>query len=262
MAAEWGWTHLVFTLPWTTDILPEGLVLAVAGGLAGGTFGALLATGLRGELPSVRVARPLALGAMVVLAVCVGDGLVVSDATDARAAVTLVDGGRGGAEVRIAPDVADGAAWATLTAWQGKQKLHVDDLQRTGPGVYRADEPVPLTGSWKAMVRVQSGRAILAAPVRMPGDDAIPAPAVRAPAAGESRAFVADKRVLQREQKRGVPTWLKTVAPLVVLAIALAFAAALAWGVGRIGRRAPVSPPSRPPSRAASPRTAATPLPH
>jgi hypothetical protein len=198
MAAEWGWTHLVFRLPWTTDILPEGALLAVAGGLAGGIFGALLATGLRGELPSARVARLLALGAMLVLAACVADGLVVSDATDARAAVTLVNGGRGGAEVRIAPDIADGSAWATLTAWQGRTRLHVDDLRRTGPGVYRADEPVPLTGSWKAMVRVQAGRAILAAPVRLPGDAAIPAPAVRAPRAGESRAFVADERVLQR----------------------------------------------------------------
>ena len=50
MAAEWGWTHVAFRLPWTTDILPEGVILAVVAGLAGGAFGVLLGTGLRGEL--------------------------------------------------------------------------------------------------------------------------------------------------------------------------------------------------------------------
>jgi hypothetical protein len=263
-AAEWGWTHVVDRLPWTTDVLPEGALLAVAGGLAGGAFGALLATGLRGELPRPGVARPVALAALVVLGACVADGLVVDDATSARATVALTDGGRGGAEVRLTPDIARGASWATLTAWQGKARLHVDDLRRIGPGRYRADEPVPLTGSWKAMIRVQNGRAILAAPVRLPGDAAIPAPEVRPPAAGRSRAFVADKRVLQREQKPGVPDWLRTVAPLVVLVLALAFAGALAWGVGRIGRAGPRGPlrSSPPPSRASSRPSAARPLPH
>lgn len=108
------------------------------------------------------------------------------------------------------------------------------------------------------MVRVQHGRAILSSPVRLPSDAAIPVEAV--PATAAARPFVTDKQVLQREQKAGVPTWLKTVAPVVVLLIALGFAGALAWGVARIGRDAAgsVSPPPRP---AAAPRSAATPLP-
>src|SRR3954467_5837441 len=103
------------------------------------------------------------------------------------------------------------------------------------------------------MVRIQDGRAILAAPVRLPGDAAISAPEV--PVSAKARPFVADKQVLQREQKPGVPTWLKTVAPLVVLLIALRFAGALSGGVGRSGGT--VKRPGRP-SRAASPLIAAT----
>ena len=179
LAAEWGWTHVAFRLPWTTDILPEALILAIAGGVAGGAFGALLATGLRGELTRPAVARPVALAALLTVMVAVGDGLVTDTGAPARATVALVDGGRGGAEVRVAPDIAGNAAWATITAWQGKAKLHVDSLRRVGPGVYRADQPVPVTGSWKSMVRIQHDRAILAAPVRLPGDAAIPAPEVR-----------------------------------------------------------------------------------
>jgi hypothetical protein len=264
-AAEWAWTQVAFRLPWTADILPEGLLLAIAGGLAGGAFGALLASGLQGMLPRPAVARPVALAALVALGAAITDGLITNNATTARATVTLLDGGRGGAEVRLEPDAARGAAWATVTAWQGRARLHVDELRRVGPGRYRADAPVPLTGTWKSMIRIQRGRGVLAAPIRLPGDAAIPAPAVPAPRAGEARRLVADHQVLQRERKPGVPGWLSTVAPLVVLALALGFAGALAWGVGRTGRRdaapAGVTPSPRPAPAAGRP-TAATPLPH
>ena len=247
MAAEWGWTHATFRLPWTTDILPEGLVLAIAGGLAGGTFGVLLGLGLRRELHRVTIARPAALLALVVIGACVADGLMVDESTTATAAVS-------GTSVRISPDIADNAAWATVTSWQGKDKLQVQRLRRVGPGRYTIAHPAPATGTWKSMVRVQQGRAILASPVFLPGDAAIPAKEV--PTTSRPRPFQPDKQILQREQKKGVPTVLKTIAPLIVLLIALAFAAALAWGVARIGS---VSP--RPP-RASAPRTGATPLPH
>ena len=51
-ATEFAWTQLVFPLPWTTDILVEGVALAVVGGVAGGLLGALLILGLRRRLPS------------------------------------------------------------------------------------------------------------------------------------------------------------------------------------------------------------------
>ncbi len=256
-AAEYGWTQVAMPLAWTPAIIGEGLPLAVIAGVAGGTLGVLLALGLRGELPRVRRPAALAVASLVAVAACVGNGLAVDDVPGARAAVTLGDHG---ATVRLTPDLGDGAQWATITAWQGGAKLHVDDLEPAGtPGVYRVSEPVPVSGSWKAMVRVQAGRSILSVPVRLPGDAAIPAPEVRPPAAGESRAFVADKRVLQREQKPGVAAWLTTVAPLVVLAIALAFAAALAWGVGRIGgsRRGGTRRPPGLRSSSEAPRAAA-----
>jgi hypothetical protein len=249
MAAEWGWTHAVFRLPWTTEILPEAAILAAVAGVAGGTFGALLATGLRGELAPPRVARPAAALALLGIAACVADGLVTTSPTPARATVQ-------GMEVRIQPDIADGAAWATVTAWQGQAKLHVDRLERVGDGVYRLDAPPPASGTWKTMLRVHRGREIVSSPIRLPADAAIPAPEV--PATARPRPFVEDRLVLQREQKEGVSPALRTIGPLVVLVIALGFAAALAWGVARIGR-AGASRVSRP--RGASPQSAATPLP-
>jgi hypothetical protein len=251
MAAEWGWTHATFRIPWTTDILPEGVILAVIGGIAGGTFGALLGLGLRRELPRPQIVRPAAGLALVALAACVANGLLVDEKTNATVAVN-------GTDVRISPDIADGAAWANATAWQGKGKLHVEPLERVGPGRYRFAHALPTTGQWKSVIRIQHDRAILSAPVFLPEDKAIPAKEV--PVSAAPRHFVADKLILQREQKKGVATALKTIAPLIVLLIALAFAAALAWGVARIGR--PDGEVSRPPRPTAAPRTGATPLPH
>jgi hypothetical protein len=253
MAAEWGWTHATFRLPWTADILPEGVILAVVGGIAGGIFGALLGMGLRREFPRPRVTRPAAALALVALMACVADGLITDNSTNATVAVN-------GTDVRISPDIADGASWATATAWQGEAVLHVDRLERVGPGHYRLDAPAPTTGSWKAMIRVHHDRALLSAPIFLPEDTAIPAKEV--PTTTEPRRFVADQEVLQREQKEGVASELKTIAPLFVLLIALSFAAALAWGVARIGRGGRdddgASPPQRP---TVAPRTGATPLP-
>jgi hypothetical protein len=82
---------------------------------------------------------------------------------------------------------------------------------------------------------VQSGRHIVSAPLWMPEDPAIPARAVPVEPRA-TRALVPDHEVLQRERKQGVAGWLWGVAGAVVLALSLAFLAALSWGVGRIGR--------------------------
>jgi hypothetical protein len=85
----------------------------------------------------------------------------------------------------------------------------------------------------------------------MPEDAAIPAPGVPAKQSF-TRAFVSDHQLLQREQKQGVPSWLTTAAPLAVLALALGFLAALAWGLGRVARRTSEEPPA--PRRLPRPR--------
>jgi hypothetical protein len=104
---------------------------------------------------------------------------------------------------------------------------------------------VPLSGEWKAMVRVQDGRRVMSAPIFLPADSAIPVPEV--PVRPEiTRRLLPDHQVLQRERNKDAPIWLWTVAGGVVLAIALAFLAALSWGVGRLSRgMADPEPPAR-----------------
>jgi hypothetical protein len=134
--------------------------------------------------------------------------------------------------VRVSPrDGADDANWLTATSWQGGG-LVVDRLRRAGAGVYRTTQPVPVHGDWKTMLRLHSGYALTALPVYLPADPAIPVRGIPAHASME-RAFGPEQKLLQRERKT-TAGWLWGAAYGVVLAIALAFLAALAWGVHRV----------------------------
>jgi hypothetical protein len=240
-AAEYAWTQVAMPLPWTPALVPEGVAFAVAGGVAGGVVGALLALGLQGRLPRPAVARGGLVLAGLVVAAATAAGLATTVPDGVRAQVELADV-RGGAEreasatVRITPaSAAEDAKWVTVTAWQGGG-LHVDRLERVGEGVFRTTEPMPLHPDWKTLVRLHRGRDLTAVPVFLPADPAIPAPEVPALARAE-RPFVAEIDLLQRERKGDVAGWLWAVASAVVLALYVAFLAALAWGVGRLARR-------------------------
>ena len=132
------------------------------------------------------------------------------------------------ATVRLSPsDAASSAQWLTVTAWQGGS-LVVDRLQRVGDGVYRTTQPIPVYGKWKAMLRMENGRAVVASPIYLPPDPAIPAKGVPA-TAHFTRSFVSDKSILQREA-RGGSVGLQLPAYGLLLAIVAAWLVALGFG--------------------------------
>jgi hypothetical protein len=71
----------------------------------------------------------------------------------------------------------------------------------------------------------------------LPADEAIPIAGVAARPSVD-RAFGPEQKLLQRERKTAA-SWLWAAAYGVVLAIALAFLVALAWGVHRVSTPAP-----------------------
>ena len=251
-ASEWGWSHVAMKLPWEAALLPEALVAAAVAGTAGGVLGGLAGAALRGELPRPAVARMTAAGAAVALVLVLADGLYETAPPPLRAALTVTPAGApgdGDVAVRLDPgDAARDAAWLQVTAWQGGG-LVVDRLERAPDGSWRTTRPVPLDGDWKTVLRLQSGRTVLGAPVRLPADPAIPVGAVPARASVE-RAFVPDRTLLQRELKGDVPAWLWGGASAIVLLLALGFVGTLAWGLGRVARHAKRPPePAQRPSR-------------
>jgi hypothetical protein len=235
-AGEYLWSGLVMPHPWTPDIVVEGGLMAVAGGVAGGVAGALLGLGLTGALP--RRAPALFAGSLALLAAGLTNGLLVDVPTGVRAEVTLsgvTAQGADSATVRFTPpDVVDRPAWLELTGWQGGG-LYLDHLVPAGDGTWRTTAPLPLGGSWKVLVRLHEGRTMVAVAVYLPADPALGAPELPAQATA-TRDAVKEQLILQRELKAGVPDWVWSVACLFVLACTLALLAALAWGVARVSR--------------------------
>jgi hypothetical protein len=227
--------------------------------------GALMALGLRGELPRPAVARGIFAGALAVTGVLIVWGLSTSVPRDARADVTLTrlpGGQEANATVRFDPrTLPDDARWVNVTAWQGQDKLRISELRPVGNGVFRTAEPIPVDGRWKSLLRVHPAKQVIAIPVYLPADSAIPAPEI--PAKPQfTRTFVADQKILQREKKGDTPGWLWAAAVGFVMTLYVVFLSALAWGVGRVARRDPRRPtPEEPPKAPAGPRVVATPTP-
>jgi hypothetical protein len=120
-------------------------------------------------------------------------------------------------------------------AWQGGPPRREGTLARVAPGVYRTRDAIPVTGDWKSLVLIDSGRALVAAPIYEPADAAIPVREVPA-RAQVTRPLEKTRELLQRERRADVPTWLWTSASLVVLVLGLAFLTLLGWGVERFAR--------------------------
>ncbi|MBC6463529.1 hypothetical protein HKK72_37685, partial [Actinomadura sp. HBU206391] len=242
--AEYAWSQVAMRSPWTGDVLAEGMVMAVVGGVAGGLLGALLAMGVQGRLPRPAVARSIFAAALVAIAAAVANGLVINVPHNVLVSATLTDvsvaGRQRSAEARITISPAGAVrkpAWVTITAWQGGG-LHVDRLVPLKDGTYRTSRPMPLSGSWKTMVRLHDGRSLSAVPIYLPADPAIGAEPLPAPERF-TRPAQGERRVLQRELKSDVAAPVWTAASAIVLCCTLILVAALGWGVARVSRRWP-----------------------
>lgn len=251
-ASEYAWTHAIMPIPWTPAMLPEGVPVAILAGVGGGVLGALMAQALMGTLSPSRTGpvlrRPLVLAtAAGVLVIALGVNAFVAstpkDATVTMALSNLREGdapGTGGRQtvgdltVRFSGVDTGDAMYVSALGWQGKGR-YLNDLQRRADGAWASTTPVPVTGTWKSFVRVQEGRTMLAAPIRMPADEAISFAGF--PARAEiTRPMVADRALMQIERKPGVATWLWTAATLTVLLSILAIVVLLAAVVVRVGR--------------------------
>jgi len=237
VVAEWGWSQLDMPLPWNSALLPEAPILALAAAVGGGLLGAYLGGALRSPRRPSHVPRLVPAVALAVVIACLAIPMHATSGALPRADVSLDEAGPGqvNATVKLDPaDAADNAKWFHAMAWQGGGSRLVQ-LDRTGTGTYRTTAPVPVTGDWKAMLRLHVGSAILAMPIYMPGDPAIPAKEV--PAAPHfQRAFQVDHEVLRREE-RGAASWLTGAAYGTLAVIALTWLLAMGAAVTRFERR-------------------------
>ncbi|WP_264026083.1 hypothetical protein [Mycolicibacterium pyrenivorans] len=245
------WINAVYHLSWPTSIWPEALAMSVPVAILAGGCGAMVGMVLTGQrLP--RRAIGVGLVALTVLAIgaATANGLRYDMPQNATAAVTLteappVNGQRYvTADIRVTPPdvISSDPNWVAVLGWQGglenERGQFVDNLENVGPGHYVSTKPMPVSGTWKTLLRVHDGRTLAAVPIYLAGDPGIGAEEVSAEAQF-TRPFVSEITILQRERSPDIPQSLWLIGCLVVLFCTLVMIAGITWGAGRINNNEP-----------------------
>ena len=255
-AAEYGWANVVDTIGWPPSLILEGVICATVAGIGGGILGGWIGRAVTPGVAKESVPRWVVPAAGIATLAVIAWAIPMPNGSPPKATLTLTPAKplpNGESQEWVTakldpPNAADNNRWFVVTAWQGKQRSVVGDMKKVRPGVWRSAKPVPIGGSdWKATLRLQRGMAVLGLPLYMPKDSAIPVPKVAAKNHA-TLAFVRDKSLLQREQKKGVPGFLTLAAYVAVFLIWAAMIAVVAWGLARLSRTLGSSPPSEPPA--------------
>jgi hypothetical protein len=255
--AQWGWSHIWMPIPWPGQIVGEAVLRSLPVGIAAGLIGAWIASALRSGTSAARpaatpagtpTATPAAsrgalrwtpVAALGVIVISLGS-LLPTTAPPVRAAVTLADAHAAPkrtvqATIRFTPvAIVQRPDWLLEFAWQGKENRRVAAaLRQIGPGLYRTTLPLPVYGTWKAMIRFAKGSVMESVPIYFPADRAIPAREIPATAQFQ-RTLVGDHRLLQRERKHDVPQWLFAASSAIVAALVIALIGLMGWALQRI----------------------------
>ncbi|MDQ3619330.1 MAG: hypothetical protein M3391_04285 [Actinomycetota bacterium] len=234
LAAEWAWSHVWMTIPWPAELLPEGVLFGVAAGITGGLIGGFIGRALSPDRPQQRASGWLAAATAGAVLFVLAYPLPISSDLDASARVSLEESRTGRVHATVEPQPAgalEDVEWLNVTSWQGGGSI-VIGLERAADGTYRTEDPVPVTGDWKTLIRLHQGSSIMALPIYLPEDQAVGAPEVPARSRFE-RDFVLDKKLLLREAKT-TDAWLSYVAYSVLGAIVLTWVGVLGWGLRRL----------------------------
>src|SRR2546423_1681781 len=116
------------------------------------------------------------------------------------------DGKTGTVSVQVTPNsAAEGAIFFGVASWQGGGTKRVL-LKETSPGVWTESTPIPIAGDhWKSMVALVKGKWNMAAPIYLPADPFIHAPAI--PAVPERDVAMVRNTTLLLREAHGGPAW-------------------------------------------------------
>jgi hypothetical protein len=244
LAGEWAWNQDA-RQPWDADLLPDAIVLCLVVGIGTAIVAAAFGTAVAREPRRIPAAVVAAAGLAVVVGLALPMPRHVGDVT---AEVRLQPDGRDDASSRVFVDVelspagaADDARWFQAMAWQGGG-LVIAEMERVGPGEYRSDRPVPVTGRWKTMLRLHRGGEMMAVPLYLPEDEEIGEPEV--PAVDRTAAFSSETDLLLRETVDG-DAWFAYVVYGLLAGIGVLWVVAFVAAAGRLGPRPPDTAPGR-----------------
>jgi hypothetical protein len=235
--ADWALSDGAYQ-PWTANLLPDVVLLAVVAGAAAAVLGTAFAAAVNREgagrgVPTWALAAA-GVAALVTVALPMPRGV-----GDVAAQLTFDRLSEDEVMVNVVldpPDAAEDARWFQAVNWQGGE-LRLVELEQVGPGEYRSAGPVWVSGRGKTLVRLHRGGEMMAVPVRLPEDPEIDAPEV--PAVDRTTPFVSEQQFLLREQEEG-RAWISWAVHI------LFFVVMAAWVVSFVVAARRISPPEAP----------------
>ena len=240
------WINAVYPSPWETSLWPEALTMAVPVAILTGACGAMIGMVLTGQrLPRRAISIGLVVLAILAIGGTAANGLRYNVPESATATITLTEGPSPEGERFVTADIqltpanllSDDPNWVSVLGWQGgidnMDGLFVDQLEQVGPGHFQSTKPMPVSGTWKTLLRVHDGKTMAAVPIYLAGDPGIGAEEVPAEPS-MTRPFIAEIEILQRERSPDIPESLWLIGCLIVLFCSLVMVAGVTWGGGRI----------------------------
>jgi hypothetical protein len=241
LGAEWAWMQVWGRHPWGPNLFP-GIAVAVVAAVGAAVLGTAMGR-ILSQQPAGIGRLPLALAGAAVVACLVAPLPRSSAPYEAR--MTTTPAGKGAVDLTVAvdpPEAVERVDMFEVMSWQGG-RLVITPLEEQSHGVYRAEEPVPVGGDWKSMVRIADKDLMAAVPVFMPRDDEIGASEI--PVVPERTvAFRRDTELLMREAHEGA-AWPATVAYTSIACVALVWIVTLAIGFAKVGSPRPPQDRSR-----------------
>jgi hypothetical protein len=235
LAGEWWWNQGA-SQPWNATLLRDALLIGGIVSIGAAVLGAVYGGAVNRQPGRIPRAAVLAATALVLV------GLLLplprrTSAVTAHIDVQPVAANSVALTVRVdPPDAAKNARWFQAIAWQGGG-LKVVGLHAVAPGTYAADEPLPIGGKWKTMLRLHTGAVLMSAPVFLPADPEIGVPEI--PAESRTIAFGGEEQYLMREVKPG-PNTVMILAYVIIGLVALLWAGAFVLACIRIPQRPPL----------------------
>jgi hypothetical protein len=259
LAGEWAW-NMHAHQPWHGPLAVPALLLSLLIAPAAAVVGAAYAAAVRA--PSAqRIQAPTGAGgagtagaatrtrvpALAVVAAFVGItvGLTIPlprRVVPVTANVHLLPAASAGplfgseaiVQVNLQPaNAADHSWWLQTASWQGGGLVN-SPMHRSGPGQWTADEPAPVSGGWKTLVRLHKGTTMMAVPVYFPADPGINAPEI--PAVDRTARFLNEKHYLLREETGGAG-WYADLVEILIVGIVALWLGSFALAAVRIARR-------------------------
>ncbi|MEY2398959.1 MAG: hypothetical protein QOJ00_2133, partial [Actinomycetota bacterium] len=251
LAGEYWWNHAHAYQPWNANLFPDAFFLCLVAAIGAAILATTFARAAGRQETARALPGPIVAVAGLALLFC----LVVpmprhtGDVT-ARIHVGRTIGGYANVEAQLTPpDAAAHARWFQASAWQGGG-LQLADMKELSPGRYITEHRIPVSGHWKALLRLHRGGELMTVPIFLPGDRAIHKTEI--PAVDRTMKFQPETKYLLRETHSGNNVFKNSVFTL-LFAVMVMWVTAFTVAVRKISPKTPRTPPTGSAVRQANP---------